>query len=330
MGAMRRIVSGLALGLALALAIVAVLAVPQGSAPSYEVRASAVNFNLNYSDPASDVFLLWTANGTHVTNATGYWIMSPYPPSANLLRVASYDDGAAVGLYVNVKSTIASNASTSYAVRMYSRADNSTQYVLTYSNGIATLKSNKTGAKSVNMTANVTISPVSTLNAVVSKSLLGGTANITAWNIDATARQVDGNYTYEDFVWQQPGNPGSAPAFIQGRVTDAANGAGLANVNVSTGAGGYFAKTDSTGNYSLPAAPGNFTLTFTLSGYASVQKSVTVNYQQTQTVNAQLSKSSSLASSLPWILLVVVIAVAVLVAVVLLRRRKKASPPKQP
>lgn len=327
---MRRLLTGLAFGLALALAIGAVLAVPQTPAPAFAVRASAVNFVLNYSDPASDVFLLWTSNGTHVTNATGFWLMSPYPPSANLFRVASYDDGAGIGLYLNVKNTIASNVSTSYAIRMYSRADNRTHYILTYKDGAATLKSNVTGAVGVNMTANVTISAVSTLNAVVSKSLLGGTANITAWNIDATAKMVVGNYTYEDFVWQQPGNPGSAPAFIQGRVTDAATGAPLANVNVSTGSGGYFTSTDVTGNYSLPAAPGNFTLTFTLSGYDSVSKSVAVNYQQTQTVDAQLSKTSLLGSSLLWIVLVLVIVAAALVAVLMIRRRRKPAQSRPP
>ncbi len=327
---MRRLLSGLAFGLALALAIGAVLAIPQGSAPAFAVRASAVSYALNYSDPASDVFQLWTSNGTHVTNATGYWIMSPFPGSVNLFRVASYDDGASIGLYLNVKTTIASSANTSYTIRMYSRADNSTHYLFTYTNGVATVTLNKTGATVRNVTSDVRIAPASTLNAVVNKTFLGGTANITAWNIDATARQVDGNYTYEDFVWQQPGNPGSAPAFIQGRVTDAANGAGLANVNVSTGSGGYFTSTDSTGNYSLPAAPGNFTLTFTLSGYDSVSKSVTVNYQQTQTVNAQLAKTSALGGDLLWIVVIVVIAAVAAVAAVMVRRRRRPQKPAEP
>lgn len=323
---MRRLLTGLALGLALALAIGSILAAPPATGPAPLRASAAVNFNLNYSDPASDVFLMWTSNGTHVTNATGFWLMSPYPPSANLFRVASYDDGAGIGLYLNVKNTIASNVSTSYAIRMYSRADNSTHYVLTYANGIATVKSNKTGATYTNVTADVRISPASTLNAVVNKTLLGGAANITAWNIDATAKMTVGNYTYEDFVWQQPGNPGSAPAFIQGRVTDTANGAGLANVNVSTGAAGYFTTTDAKGNYSLPAAPGNFTLTFTLSGYGTVSKSVTVNYQQTQTVNAQLSKTFDLGSSLVWIVLAVVVVAGALVAVLVIRRRRRQKP----
>ncbi len=320
---MRRILSGLAFGLALALAIGALLAPPPAPAPAFAVRSSAVTFALNYSDPASDVFKLWSSNNTHVTNATGYWVMSPAPGTVNLIRVASYDDGVNVGLFLKVQTTISTLANTSYEIRMYSRADNRTHYILTYSHGAARLTSNKTGAVSVNMTANVTISPASVLNALVNKSLLGGSANITAWNIDATARQTDGSYAYEDFVWQQPGNPGSAPAFIQGRVTDAANGAALADVNVSTGTGGYFTTTDATGNYSLPAAPGNFTLTFTLAGYNSVTKTVTVNYQQTQTVNAALSKTSGLETSLIWIVVIVLVVAVALVAIVVLRRRRR-------
>ncbi len=326
---MRRFLPGLAVVLALAIALGSVLALPQAPPASFAVRTSAVNYNLNYSDPASDVFKLWTSNDSHVTDASGYWIMSPSPNSVNLIRVASYDDGANIGLYLKVQTTIASQSNVSYQIRMYSRADNRTHYILTYSNGRASLTSNATGASSVNMTANVTISPASVLNALVNKTLLGGTANITVWNIDATAREVAGNYTYEDFVWQQPGNPGSAPAFIQGRVTDAANGAGLQSVNVSTGSGGYYTTTNATGYYSLPAAPGNFTLSFTLSGYGTVTKTVSVNYQQTQTVNAQMSKTGTLSDYLIWIVLIVVVVAAVVVGVLVMRRRRKpkAEPP---
>lgn len=323
---MRRLLTGLALGLALAIAIGAVLGVAPTPAPAFAVRASAVNFALNYSDPASDVFKMWTSNNSHVTDAGGFWIMSPSPGNVNLVRVASYDDGVNVGLYLRVQTTIASQSNISYEVRMYSRADNQTHYLLDYSNGVARLTSNKTGATSTNVTAAVAIGPASVLNALVSKTLLGGTANITAWNIDATAKQVAGNFTYEDFGWSQPGNPGSAPAFIQGHVTDAVNGAGLSGVNVSTGSGGYYTTTNATGYYSLPAAPGNFTVTFSLAGYDSLSKSVAVQYQQTQTVDAALSKTSALAANLIWVVLVVVIVAVALVAVLMIRRRRRQKP----
>ncbi len=328
---MRRILCGVAFGMALAIAIGAILAAPTPAVQAYAVRASAVNFALNYSDPASDVFKLWTSNNSHVTAAGGFWIMSPSPSDVNLLRVASYVDGPNLGLYLRVQGTIATALSNvSYEIRMYPRADNRTHYLLSYSAGAAHLTSNASGAVTVNMTSNVTVTPGSTLNAVVNKTLIGGAASITAWNIDATAKQVAGNYTYEDFGWSQPGNPGSAPAFIQGHVTDASDGAGLSGVNVSTGSGGYFTTTNATGYYSLPAAPGTFTLTFSLADYDSVSKSVTVQYQQTQTVDAALSKTSALAANLIWIVLAVGLAAVAVVTVLILRRRRQQHKPETP
>lgn len=323
---MRRVLSGLAFTLALALIALATLSAPQAPAASIPIHAAALNLNLNYSDPASDVFKLWTSNNSHVTDAGGFWIMSPSPGSVNLIRLSSTDAGTSVNLYLRVQTTIASRANTSYEIRLYSRADNRTHFMVDYSNGLTTLKQNGTAPGVFNLTANATISPASTLNVVVSKDLLGGSSNITAWNIDATAKQIAGNYTYEDFVWQQPGNPGSAPAFIQGRVTDSGSGAGLANVNVSTGASGYFTTTNTTGYYSLPASPGNYTLTFTLRDYGTVLKPVSVQYQQTQTVNAVMTKSSALGSFL-WIIVVILLVVAAAaIAFVILHRRRPRGP----
>ena len=323
---MRSALAGLAVGLALALAVVSALAATSPPPSSTALRASAaVNFNLNYSDPASDVFRLWTSNGSHVTDPSGYWVLSPYPGEVNLIRIGSTDAGTSLDLYLKVQTSIASRPNVTYDIRMYSRADNRTHYILHYSNGGALLTQNQTNAPQVNMTSNVTVAG-SAFTVTVAKSLLGGPANLTAWNLDATSREIEGNYTYEDFVWQQPGNPGSAPAFIQGRVTDAASGAGLSSVNVSTGAGGYFTTTNATGYYSLPAAPGTFNLTFSLAGYDAVTKAVTVQYQQTQTVNAQLSKPSSLGADLIWIVAAVVVIAAAAVLVVLVRRRRKPAP----
>lgn len=322
---MRRPPLGPALGLALAIAMASVFAAAPASRSSEMLRASAVNLNLNYSDPASDVFQMWTSNDSHVTDASGYWVMSPSPGEVNLIRLGSTDAGTDVNLYLRVQTSIASRPNVTYDIRMYSRLDNRTHYIFQYSNGRAILTQNQTNAAQVNMTSNVTV-VASAFTVTVAKNLLGGPTNITAWNLDATSKEFAGNYTYEDFLWQQPGNPGSAPAFIQGRVTDSANGAGLSNVKVSTGAGGYFTTTNATGSYSLPAAPGTFNLTFSLSGYDAVTKSVTVQYQQTQTVNAQLAKTSSLGASLPWIFAAVLVtAAAVLLVVVLRRRRRKPA-----
>lgn len=327
---MRRVLPGLALVLALAIAMGAVWVTPRVSAPSFAVRTSAVNFALNYSDPSSDVFKLYTSNLSHVTNSASYWIMSPSPGTVNLLRLSSANASASVDVYLKVQTSISVLANTTYEWRLYTRADNATHYIVTFRNGVTSMVSNHTGSAAHNLTANTTVGNLGWLGVSVPKADLGGASNITAWNIDATAKQIQGNYTYEDFGWSLPGNPGSAPAYIQGRVTDAATGAGLANVNVSTGSAGYYATTNGTGYYSLPAAPGTFTLTFTLSGYETATKTVSVDYQQTQTVNEQLSKTSALPSYLIWIVVAVILVAAALVAFLVIRRRKRSSPRRPP
>ncbi len=321
------------LGLALLALLLGVALAASGSHPpnpvtsAFGLRATAVNLNLNYSDPASDVAKMWTSNNSHVTDVGGFWILSPSPSSDNLIRVSSTNSSANVALYLRVQGLIATQSNISYEIRLYPRADNSTHYSVKYSNGETWLRQNGTVSGYVNLTSNTTISPASTLNIIVSKGLLG---NISAWDIDATALEVGAVYTYQDFVWSQPGYPGSAPAYVQGRVTDAADGAGLGQVNVSTGAGGYFTSTNATGYYSLPAAPGNFTMTFSLAGYVTATKTVSVQYQQTQTVDAQLTKTpADFASSIPWlyVALAVILIAAVLIAVLALRK-KRPSPPK--
>ncbi len=330
---MRRVLPGLVLALALAIALGALLSAPEAPASSTTMRASAVNYALNYSDPSSDVFKLYTSNGTHVTDAAGYWIMSPSPGTVNLLRLSSADAGASVSVYLKVQTSISVAANTTYEWRLYTRADNATHYILTFRDGLTSLVSNHTGSATVNLTSSTQVGTLGWLGVSVSKADLGGSANITAWNIDATAKEIAGNYTYEDFGWSQPGNPGSAPAFIQGRVTDAATGAGLANVNVSTGSGGYYAFTNATGYYSLPAAPGNFTLTFSLSGYDPGSKTVSVNYQQTQTVNEQLTKTTAFPLGTLSVLVLLLVVVAGVAAFLVFRSRKsrrKENPPQGP
>lgn len=323
---MRNTLPGLVIVVAFAITILSFLAVSPTPAGRIPLHASSVNINLNYSDPANDVAVLWTSNNSHVTNAGGFWVFSANHPSVDLLRLSSTNSSTSIAVYLKVRSTIAILPNTTYQFSLYPRLDNSTHYVVTYHDGTTTMVTNHTGSSTWNLTARTQVGNLGWLGVNVSMADLGGPANISAWNIDATSKQVSGNYTYEDFVWQQPGNPGSAPAFIQGRVTDAASGAGLANVNVSVGAAGYFTHTNATGYYSLPASPGNFTMSFSLFGYDTATKQVTVQYQQTQTVNAQLAKPSLLTSSTLWILVAVILVSVALVAFLVLRRKKPEVP----
>ena len=140
---MRRALTWLALGLVLALAIASALAAAPAPPVPGVVHAAAVNLNLNYSDPASDVFQMWTSNGSHVTDASGYWVMSPSPKEVNLIRLGSTDAGTSVDLYLKVQTLIASRPNVTYDIRMYSRADNQTHYIFEYSFGRAILTQNR-------------------------------------------------------------------------------------------------------------------------------------------------------------------------------------------
>ncbi len=177
--------------------------------------ASAVSFNLSYSDPASDVEKFWTSNDTPVRTSTGNLTLSPFPDTVNLLRIASANASANVTLTIEVKGSISNLDNTSYQMRLYTRADNASHFSVTYTNRTTTLASNATGFTSVDISGNSTITSTgpnptlkNTLNINVKKALLG---TITAWNIDATATQSGPVYTYRDFGWVLPGNPGSNP-----------------------------------------------------------------------------------------------------------------------
>ncbi len=179
--------------------------------------ASAVSFDLSYSDPASDVAKLWTSNMTHVLNAAGNATFSPSPPEVNLLRLESANASANINLTIEVKGTIANLDNTSYEIRLYTRSDNASHFIVTYVNRTAFLTSNATGSGRTDLSGSSAIIAIGPnpnvrngLRISVAKSLLGA---ITYWNIDATATQVsgDGVYTYQDAIWYVPGNPGSTP-----------------------------------------------------------------------------------------------------------------------
>ena len=177
--------------------------------------ASAVTFDRNYSDPASDVVQLWTANMTPVLLPDGNVSMSPFPDGVNLLWIRSADESASVNLTFQVKGDIADLDNTSYEMRLYTRADNASHFLVTYTNGSTVLTSNATGFVPVDISGNSLITstgpnPVllNTLVITVAKSLLG---TVTSWDIDATATERGSTYTYRDSGWLVPGNPGSAP-----------------------------------------------------------------------------------------------------------------------
>jgi len=291
--------------------------------------ARGVSFDLNYSDPASDVVQLWGTNLTPVTDTAGNLVMNPFPDAVNIRWLRSAEDGANVTLTLETKGAIEDAANTSYEIRLYPRSDNATQFAVTYTNGTMSLDSNETAFVAVNLTGNSTITSTgpnptlpNTLRLTIAKSLLG---NITAWNIDATATKLGAPYAYRDFGWEVPGNPGSSPTQLTGVVTDRDTGVPLAGVNVSTELGGFWILTNATGEYALLVTPGNYTVTFSRDGYASSSATVTVLLGQAKALDMRLQAvppPGFTASPALLLLLLLLAVVAVIVVAAVLRRRR--------
>ncbi|HYT18444.1 MAG TPA: hypothetical protein VEO18_09395 [Thermoplasmata archaeon] len=167
---------------------------------------SAVSFDVSYTDPASDVVEFWTSNMTPVLT-DGNLTLSPFPDSVNMLHLTSANASADVVLTMQVKGTIANLDNTSYQIRLYTRQDNATHFAVTHVNRTTLLASNATGFVPIDLSGSTTIVQ-DTLSVRVAKSGLG---IITAWEIDATATETGAVYTYMDYGWRIPGNPGSAP-----------------------------------------------------------------------------------------------------------------------
>ena len=195
----------------LLLALIASAAIPGA--------ASTVSFDRNYSDPASDVVQLWTSNMTPVLLPDGNLTLTPFPDSVNLLRIRSANVSASVNLTFQVKGSIANLDNTTYEMRLYTRLDNASHFIVTYVNGSTVLTSNATGFNPVDISGNSAIvstgsnpALLNTLVLTVAKSLLGP---ITSWDIDATATQRGLTYTYRDYGWAVSGSPGSGPPSSQ-------------------------------------------------------------------------------------------------------------------
>lgn len=210
--------------LVLAFGLISVVRDVQRSSPSGPVplRKSSTAFpcpapfSCNYSDPANDVAVLWTSNNSHVTTAAGNWVFSADHPSVDLLRLSSSNSSSSVSVFLKVKTTIATLPNTTYEFRLYPRLDNSTHYIVTYNDGTTTMVTNHTGSSRWNLTTDTQVGNLGWLEVIVNKSDLGGVMSITAWNLDASSKQTSANYTYEDFVWQLPGNPDPLPRQFRG------------------------------------------------------------------------------------------------------------------
>ncbi len=297
------------------------------------VPGAGVTFTILYTDPASDVVRLWSSNMTPVLDVNGEPFMSPFPDAINMVRLRSAESGGGmnVTLAVEVQGSIANLDNTTYEARLYTRADNASHFMVSYVNGTTTLGSNDTSFSAIDITGNSTVGSTgpnptleNTLEIRVAKSLLG---NITAWNIDATTTQLGATYSYRDFGWEIPGNPGSAPTTVYGIVTEAGSRTGLAGVNVSTDVGKHWTMTNATGAYSLSISPGTYNVTFTLGGYETRTLQVTLATGDTMSLDVELSRVGFFeqTGNWLWVLLVGLSLATLLVAAMLFWRRRRSN-----
>lgn len=169
--------------------------------------AQAVNFDLDYSDPASDVTWVF-ANGSTVMNS------EPKDVNIKWLRSELQPGGEMLTLTVELSSPgqIRSDNASVYQVNIYTTAGNESHFMVRYNDGDCTLGTNTT-AETVNDTVQYSITD-GALEFFVNRSDLG---NITYYNIDASAETREyenatvGWVLKKDFGWELPGNPGTVP-----------------------------------------------------------------------------------------------------------------------
>ncbi len=197
---MVRIINGIKLGRVL-LALVLV------SLAFASAKGQGIDFDLDYSDPASDVMWIFENGSTE---------MKGEPKDVNIkwLRSELLPDSERLKLTIELSSPgqIRTDTATSYLFNIYTTTGNESHYVVNFTNGDCTLYTN-TSANIINQSITHSVSGQE-LNCFVNQSELG---NITYYNLDASAE----TYEYEnatvgwvlkkDFGWELPGNPGTVP-----------------------------------------------------------------------------------------------------------------------
>lgn len=174
---------------------------------------SEVDFDLSYSDPAGDVIEFnetWNMNERIETQPQIdiKWLRSSNDTLGNVvLRLE----------FINQHVIEISNE-TRYVYRIFTKADNSTGYNITYINGSTTI-SNFNNTIEEDITANTSIIYLQGEILIVKVSKSRYLNNITYYNIDAYTWKEQGNYTYIDYVSEIPGHPGQT-----GDVIDDGNG----------------------------------------------------------------------------------------------------------
>lgn len=169
--------------------------------------AQPVDFDLDYSDPASDV--MWVLG-----NGTMYMQSEPKDVNIKWLRSALEPGGETIRLTIELSNPgqIRTDNASIYQINIYTTAGNESHFVVKYNNGGCTMGTN-TSTDLVNGSVQYSISD-GALDCFVNRSDLG---NITFYNVDASAETREyenatvGYVLKKDFGWEVPGNPGTVP-----------------------------------------------------------------------------------------------------------------------
>lgn len=311
--------------------LLAVLGLAAFSSPAI----GQITYTLDYSDPASDVVKLWTSNLTWVL-ADGAWIRTPFPDAVNINFLhSSLLDPQTLELRIDLKgAAVANNSDVSYSINLYTDATNRTRYTVTGSNGTLTIVTNLTGAVPIDISGpqNFTLVGANQDTVVfrVALSLLG---SVTSFNIDATARWYgypadNRTYSYQDFGWETPGNPASAPVTVSGYVRDR-EGNPIIGARITNDRSPTNASTNATGYYLLVLTPDVYNLTASAEGYEDATERVVLAGGTLIELNFTLEPKGlpvlgAAGGLVAAILLIAVAAAVVLLVAALLRRRKAA------
>lgn len=161
-----------------------------------------VNYELTFQDPAGDVLdynETWHLNGT----------VDIYP-QIDLKWLKSYNDtdgNVVLRLEVKNNQVIEKSNYTMYVFRIFTSADNSTGYNVTYKNGSTTITNfNNTIEDDLTAETSIILDNGEVLLVNISKNdYLNNTSH---FNIDAHTWKEAGNHTYIDYVSEIPGHPG--------------------------------------------------------------------------------------------------------------------------
>lgn len=167
--------------------------------------AQDIDFDLDYSDPASDVTWVYGNGSTEMRS-------DPKDVNIKWLRSEMQSETLKLTIELNSPGVIRTDNITIYKINLYTTLGNATHFIVNYSNGNCNLRTN-TSSAIINDSVEHSISG-SALECLVDFSELG---NVTYFNIDASAETREyendtvGWVLKKDFGWELSGSPGTIP-----------------------------------------------------------------------------------------------------------------------